>query len=247
MSASASFLSPRAGVRRTVAVLEPVSSWWLLAVVTPVLLTVAVITLGYVASGGTDPGFPPRFPTLVYGLANVAVLSVLFLAWDTERWRAIALFRRPSRAETIAGVLATVVGVLFGWPATTLLSDALGIGRYTPPTLTSVAGIVAIGFGAVLVAPVAEEVLYRGLFVGIGLERGYSSLAVGAVSLFAFAVVHVITGGVAGVLNALLLGSLLTWLRFRFDNLAGAWLVHTLNNLLEFLVALSVLPSLYAL
>jgi hypothetical protein len=33
----------------------------------------------------------------------------------------------------------------------------------------------------------------------------------------------------------------------RFDNLVGAWLMHLLNNLLEFLVAVSLVPSLYAL
>jgi hypothetical protein len=47
--------------------------------------------------------------------------------------------------------------------------------------------------------------------------------------------------------GAFLLGTLLTWLRLRFDNLVGAWLFHALNNLLELFVALSLVPSLYAL
>jgi hypothetical protein len=38
-----------------------------------------------------------------------------------------------------------------------------------------------------------------------------------------FAVMHVFTAGIAGVLNAFLLGTLLTWLWFRFDNLVGDW------------------------
>jgi hypothetical protein len=47
--------------------------------------------------------------------------------------------------------------------------------------------------------------------------------------------------------NAFLLGVLLTALRLWFDNLLGVWSMHTLNNVLEFLVAISVIPSLYAL
>lgn len=62
-----------------------------------------------------------------------------------------------------------------------------------------------------------------------------------------FAGIHVFTAGPAGVVNALLLGSLLTWLRLRYNNLAGAWLLHLVNNLLEFLIAPSLLLSLYVL
>lgn len=98
-----------------------------------------------------------------------------------------------------------------------------------------------------MVAPVVEEVLYRGSFVGIGLSRGDSSLIVGTSSLLVFAVVHVVTAGVAGIVNALSPGPLLTWLRFRFDNLIGAWLFDALNNLLELVRSLSLGPSLYAL
>jgi hypothetical protein len=140
-----------------------------------------------------------------------------------------------------------VVGVLVGWPLTTVIADTIGVARYAPPSISTTAGLIALGFGAVVVAPVVEEVLYRGLFVGIGLSRGYSSLIVGTSSLLVFAVVHVFTAGVAGIVNAFLLGTLLTWLRLRFDNLIGAWLFHALNNLLELFVGLSLVPSLYAL
>ncbi|WP_412733773.1 type II CAAX prenyl endopeptidase Rce1 family protein [Halobacterium salinarum] len=48
-------------------------------------------------------------------------------------------------------------------------------------------------------APVVEEVLYRGLLAGIVLSRGYSPLLVGTGSLLVFAVVHVLTTGIAGI------------------------------------------------
>lgn len=133
-----------------------------------------------------------------------------------------------------------------GWPATTIVAEAGGVAPYTPPTVTTTVGLVAVAVGAVVVAPIAEEILYRGVFVGIGLSRGHSPLAVGTGSLLVFATIHLFTAGVAGVVNALLLGALLTWLRLRFDNLVGAWVFHALNNLLELLAALALVPSLYA-
>ncbi|MFB6251163.1 MAG: type II CAAX prenyl endopeptidase Rce1 family protein [Halobellus sp.] len=76
---------------------------------------------------------------------------------------------------------------------------------------------------------------------------GPGATAVGVASLFVFAVGYIFTGGDAGVLNAPLLGSVLTWLQLRFDNLVGAWLFHALYNLLGLLVGPALVPSLYAL
>lgn len=243
--------SPRDRLERTAAPFAALDSRWLLASIAPLVLTVVVIGAGYAATGGEDPGYPPQFPTLVYGVANVAVLAALYLGVPDDVWRASALFRTPSRAEVGTGVLATVFGVAVGWPLTTLLADWLGVAGYAVPSVVapygfSPVGIVALFFGAVVVAPVAEEVLFRGLFVGVAFDRGYRPLVAGASSLAVFAAIHVFIAGVAGVVNALLLGALLTWLRFRFDNLVGAWLLHLLNNGLEFLVALSLVPSPYA-
>jgi hypothetical protein len=240
-------IASREALERTAAPFGAIGSRWLLAPLVPVVATLLVITAAYVAGGGSAPDLPPRFATLVYGVANVALLGALYVRWDGAVWRASALFRRPSGTELAAAVAATALGVVACWPATTLLADALGVARYAPGPLSSPAGLVALFVGSVLVAPVAEELLFRGLFVGVVLQRGGGPLAAAASSLLVFAAIHVFTAGVAGVANALLLGALLTWLRFRFDNLAGAWLLHALNNLLEFLVALSVLPSLYAL
>ncbi len=94
-------------------------------------------------------------------------------------------------------------------------------------------------------APVAEELLFRGLLLGILLERGHTQATAGVISLLVFGLIHVFTAGVAGVINALLLGLLLTWLRLRYDSLTGAWLMHFLNNLIEFVVVVGLLPSLY--
>jgi membrane protease YdiL (CAAX protease family) len=219
---------------------------WLLVPLAPVVLTILVLTAIFTASGGEDPGLPAQAAVLLYGLANVVVL--LALRWRAPGvWRASARFDAPSGRELTAAVIATVVGVVLLWPLTTILSEAVGVTRYTVPTVSTPFGVVALFVGSVVVAPVAEEILYRGLLFGTLLERGQGPLLAGLGSLVVFAAIHVFTAGVGGVINAVLLGALLTWLRLRFDSLVGAWLLHVLNNLLEFLIALSILPSLYAL
>jgi membrane protease YdiL (CAAX protease family) len=232
---------------QTVAPLSALSAWWLLAALAPIGLTVMIIASAYTITGGQDPGFPPQFPLLIYAFANIVVLVCLYVQVGEEVWKARALFRDPSSAEVAAGVGATVLGIIIGWPLTTVVSETVGVARYTVPPLTAVVPIAVLFFGSVAVAPIAEEILYRGVFLGIGLERGYGPVVAGVGSLFVFAGIHVFTAGLGGVVNAFLLGVLLTALRLWFDNLLGAWLMHTLSNLLEFLVAISVIPSLYAL
>lgn len=241
------FFGTPVDLRRTASPFSALDGWWLLVPLSPLFLTVVVIVAGYVSAGGTSPGFPPQFPTLVYGVSNVVVVGIMYLRMSEDVWQSSALFRRPSSREVGAAIVATVAGVAVGWPLTTLLADVAAVPRYAIPSLTSPVGILALFFGAVLVAPVAEELLFRGLFLGFVLDRGYGPVIAGGSSLVVFAGIHVFTAGLAGVVNALLLGALLTWLRLRFDNLVGAWLMHLLNNLLEFLVAVSLVPSLYAL
>ncbi len=197
-------------------------------------------------TGGEDPGIP-QFPMLVYGVANVVVVGAVYLDFDREVWLAAAPFRRPARREVGAGLVATALGILFGWPLTTLLAEAIGVARYTVPSFTGSIGTVTVFLTAVVVAPIAEEILFRGVFLGLLLERSDSPVVAGGSSLLIFAGLHVFTAGLGGVINAFVLGLLLTYLRLRFDNLVGAWLMHLLNNLLEFLIGLSLLPSLYAL
>jgi len=234
-------------LRRTARPFSALSAWWLLVPLAPLFLTVVVIGAGYTIAGGTNPEFPPQFPTLVYGVSNVVIVGILYLRLSEEVWQSSALFRRPSSREVGAGIVATVAGVAIGWPLTTLVAEVATVPRYAVPSLTSPFGIGALFFGSVIVAPVAEELLFRGLFLGFVLDREYGPAIAGGSSLVVFAGIHVFTAGLAGVVNALLLGALLTWLRLRFDNLAGAWLMHLLNNLLEFLIAVSLAPSLYAL
>jgi membrane protease YdiL (CAAX protease family) len=230
---------------KTATAFESLPARYLVVPLLPFGLTILVIDTSYAVTAGDGVGLP-LFPTLVYGVANVVVAVGLYTFVADDVWHASALFRRPSRGEVVAGGGAAVAGIVVGWPTTTILSDALGVSRYTIPSVTSPVGTASLFFGAIVVAPVVEEILFRGLLVGYLLDRGYGPAVTGGLSVAVFSGIHVFVGGVAGVLNALLLGALLTWLRLRFDNLVGAWLMHLVNNALEFGVAIALLPSLYA-
>jgi membrane protease YdiL (CAAX protease family) len=130
-----------------------------------------------------------------------------------EVWKASALFRDPSSAEVAAGMGATGLGIIIGWPLTTVVSETVGVARYTVPSLTAVVPVAVLFLGSIAVAPIAEEILYRGVFLGIVLERGYGPVVAGVGSLVVFAGIHVFTAGMGGVVNAFLLGILLTALR----------------------------------
>jgi hypothetical protein len=75
-------VASRTRLERTASPLETLSWSWIGSAVAPIGLTVLVIVAGYVISGGTDPGFAPQFPTLVYGIASVVVVGVVLAILD---------------------------------------------------------------------------------------------------------------------------------------------------------------------
>ncbi|MEY7852123.1 lysostaphin resistance A-like protein [Natrarchaeobius sp. A-rgal3] len=224
---------------------EPLETlpWWIVLVpLVPVASSYLVIAGGFVAHQGADPGFPENVEFLVMGVASVLVLAALFVWWDRETWRAAVPVRRPSIRELGAGVVGSGVAVGLLWPATNVAVAAIGFSPRTPAGASTTVGLVAVVFGVVIVAPLAEEMLFRGILFGYLLSRwGRISAAVGG-SVLLFGIVH---PGAAGVLFAVLSGLLLALLRIRYDNLVGAWLMHALVNVSAFVMAIGLLPATY--
>jgi hypothetical protein len=117
-------------------------------VVAPIGLTLLVITGAYLVSGGTDPGFPPQFPPLVYGIASIVTVGVAFAVMDENQWQAAALFRRPGRTELVAGAGATVLGVLVG----------IGLNRGYSPLVAGTGSVLVFAVVRVFTAGVAGVV-----------------------------------------------------------------------------------------
>lgn len=172
---------------------------------------------------------------LSYGLASLLVLGGLAVVLSDDECHAALSLGWPSRKELRWSLLGFPVGSGLYLAATTLTSAA-GIplegyeyGLSDPLT------VGAVLFGAVLVSPIAEEVLFRGLLLGSLLGRGWHPSVAGAASILAFGLLHVALLGVAGVFAMSAWAIVPTVLRLRFDGLSGAWLVHQLNNLWAYL------------
>lgn len=77
-------------------------------------------------------------------------------------------------------------------------------------------------FGAIMVAPVTEEVLFRGLLLGSLLRRGSSPLLAGGMTILAFRLRRVALLGIAGLISTAASAVFPTYLSLRYNNLTGA-------------------------
>jgi membrane protease YdiL (CAAX protease family) len=206
--------------------LRRVALWrWLGIALSPFLLTLVVVTILYSTVG---PSPVPRTPTGVYTLSNVVVVG-LVVRWLSSRDRAAVL---PLRTPTLYELVAA-----------TVVATAVGDGSETIGTVESVLGAVVFGVSSVAVAPIVEEVLFRGVaFSAVRVRYGVVAAVVGSTVLFG--ALHLAIGGVSGVVSTSLSGLLYAGLRVRYENLTGAIGAHCLNNAYWVAVTIGVAPHL---
>jgi len=185
----------------------------------------------------------PNTATLVYGLANVAVVVGLFRWLPADARRSVFRYDRPSTGELAAAVALAVVSVGLVAPAVFRVTSALGLrGGPSVATFESAGGALVVGVGAILIAPVAEEVLFRGLLFGTLLARFGPRVAILGSSA-AFGAIHVFLGGVPSVVEAAVLGVGFAAVRHRYANLVGVGVAHALINAYYVAAGVGILPS----
>jgi uncharacterized protein len=111
------------------------------------------------------------------------------------------------------------------------LADDLGFN-------VSVFGAIASGILIVVVAPIAEEIFFRGFFFG-GLRTRVRFAWAAAISGAFFGAVHLSTGDIAVAGQLAALGILLAWLYEEHGSLLPPMCVHLVNNGLAFAVLVS--------
>lgn len=143
-------------------------------------------------------------------------------------WRGVPAWLWPTVALMLVGlwplVFAGVHVLTQVWP----ISDAF-LEAFAPFEAAPVIGLLVIG----ILAPITEELLFRGVLLGALLERYAAKWAV-PVSAVLFAVAHLSQQ----VVTALMLGLVLGWLRVRTRSLAPAIALHVVNNSVFFGLAL---------
>lgn len=212
--------------------------WLTLGATALVLVVTTALLFGYAAVVGGSPAEPPAGPG--YGAAGIGLVAAFGLLWwrfDEDERRAAFPLRRPSRAELGWAVGCFPLGI-GAFTAGEWLAARFGfeLAAYYGYDLVDPATIAGVLFGAVLVAPIVEELLFRGALISVLLGRGRSMIAAGIGSIALFAGYHVFALGVAGVVAIAAWAVFPTILRVRFDNLAGAWLLHLLNNVYAYVI-----------
>jgi len=212
------------------------------AVVTLPTVGTALVMMALFFTVGTSP--LPNTATLVYGAANVVVGLGLFQLLTPGVRRAVFRYERPTGEELAAAILVAAVAVVVIGPLVVRIASVLNVnGSTSVATFDSATGAVIVGVGALLVAPVVEEVLFRGLLFGTLLTQYDSWIAILGSSAV-FGGIHLFLSGLPGIFESFLIGVGFAGMRFRYDNLAGVSVSHALINAYYVAAGIGLLPSL---
>jgi membrane protease YdiL (CAAX protease family) len=194
--------------------------------------------------------------TFVMMVINFFFMQGLALVWITRfvrehaiGWSAAFGFgNRPLRALGLAGIVMLValpvvlllasflLPLLQNWFGVRLPSQApVEFIQQDPPAVQ----LVIMAFAAVVLAPVAEEALFRGVLYTAIKQRGYPRLALWLTAIL-FGLIHL---NLAVAIPLIVLALVFTWLYDATGNLLAPIAAHALFNGLNFAALLLDLPG----
>jgi len=140
-------------------------------------------------------------------------------------WSALVGLAAPPLASLLGGAWGHVLTWLHWKPVAQSAVQLLQQHQNAPNYQTLVIGMLAI-----FIAPVIEEMLFRGVLYPCIKQAGYPGVALWGTSLF-FAATH---ANMATLVPLMVFAMVLTWLYEKFDNLAAPMIAHSLFNLANF-------------
>ena len=177
-----------------------------------------------------------KYDTAIGSLVGYVIILAVVLGIAGGHWNLLAVRRPRSWGRSLGQALGLLFVVLiFG----NILDHYLHAGReqgYTPPGWDPdrAKQYVANAIVVAVVAPIVEELLFRGL--GYSLLQPFGRLpAIAGVGL-TFAAVH---GLLAGFVVLALFGAVLAWLRSRTDSVIPGMLVHGTYNAIALVIAVT--------
>lgn len=220
---------------------------WLTAQVVPVLLVAAFV--GEAGTGTTDG---TRTAALWAGQVASWTIICALVWWVNRRLGGTADDLALGRGAVRSAPRDFAIGVGFGLaavPVTILVDQLLRLAGLGGDTLAPYRDILAVPWGAVLLtvgavlfAPVAEELFYRGFIQGraVGERTGRATVAPIVIVAVVFSVVHL---NPAAALQLFLFGCLLGWLRQWRGSLAAPVGAHMALNATTMTVILTGLAG----
>ncbi len=158
----------------------------------------------------------------------MAIVAVACLRWNSRRgWRdSVGLLPVDWKGIARAGVAAGFLVVL------ALLSVRLihDVGKSPLGRLMEIPSArYAIAFGA-LVAPLSEELFFRGLLVPALMRWGAAAAIAGSTLLFTLVHAMQLQGALVGLIPIASVSAVNGWLRVRSGGITEPWIVHTIYN-----------------
>ncbi len=189
---------------------------------------------------------PDGFGTVLLGTLGFQgatwVLIYFFLRLHQVRWREVFGLGELRLPRALLAALLTVLVVLpVAWwlqQASVFVLEKIGWSPEAETAVTLLAGAkswwtsVYLGIFAVVIAPVAEEFIFRGVLYPFVKQLGYPGFAWIGVN-FLFALIHM---DAAALLPLFVLALALTWLYERTDNLLAPITAHSLFNVANLIV-----------
>lgn len=187
------------------------------------------------------PGF---FIIATFLQASIFLLVVVTrtIVLNKRSWRWLGLGRDALSFGAvgwgiIGGLLFLLVNVLFGVLAQTLGLQQPDQAQLFPLEQASLAGVIAVGFGVVVLAPLSEELFFRAYAQRVFVEHlgAWPGILTGAV-LFTLPHLLTITQGFVVLTGAVFIGGvILGWVYWRTENLVASIVAHAINNSAAFL------------
>ena len=202
------------------------------AIAQPFSRFIALVGFGPSAINGTPVLSGPRQLLLQFGILGLTLAGTR----ATHRWRWRDLIG-PKNLDARVWLGATVLAIgagAFIVGGAKLLSELIEI---SPPAGERLRSLPAGVFVGVVVAPILEESLYRGVLLRVLLQRFGARYAI-AFSASLFALIH-FDLSLLGFASLLLSGSIFGWLLVRSKSLLPAVVAHASWNLTMICLALA--------
>lgn len=188
------------------------------------------------------------FYVLIAEIFTIAAIYVFLRAYKTN-FKAIAL-RKPRFKDIVYGLAAVVpyyIIFILSVGVVKRFAPGLNVNQSQQIGFSGVQGITQIALtfiSLVILPPIAEEIMVRGLLYG-SLKKGMPQLAALLVTSIIFASAHLPEGGAAGplyiaALDTFILSLFLIYLREKTGNLWASITLHSLKNGMAF-IALFIL------
>jgi len=183
---------------------------------------------------------PEGFGTVLFGTLGFQgatwVLIYFFLRHHQAHWREVfGLCKSRWRHALLLALLTVLVVLPVAWwlqQASVLVLEKTGFPPEEETAVMLLAGAkswwtrVYLGVFAIVIAPVAEEFIFRGVLYPFVKQLGYPRFAWIGVN-FLFALIHT---DAAALVPLFVLALALTWLYERTDNLLAPIMAHSLFN-----------------